>query len=308
MEVALHWIEKGYPIRTVCRICKVPRSSYYYHKNHPERRKPAGKGRPIPGYSYDKSGNVVLDARIKGYLRRLIQGPNAAFGYRKLTVLLRRKYKLVINKKKVYRLCKELKILAPQREITNPVPKKVANNRVVTGPNQLWQMDIKYGYVAGKQRHFYLASIIDVFDRNIVAHHRGKACSTADVLKVVQKALLKRKMYDQEQTLVIRTDNGPQFISKAFYTFCEQARIEHERIPNHTPNKNAYIESFHSILEKECYLRNCFETYEEAFAEVDRFIRYYNNERIHGSLNDWPPREYLRMVAVGEIIPQKIAL
>lgn len=205
-------------------------------------------------------------------------------------------------------MCKELGILSPQRQITNPVPKKIANNRIVTGANQLWQMDIKYGYVAGKRRHFYLASIIDVFDRNIVAYHRGKVCSTSDVLKTVQKALLKRRVYEQEQTLVIRTDNGPQFISKAFAAFCDQAKIEHERIPNHTPNKNAYIESFHSILERECYLRNCFETYEQAFSEVDRFIRYYNNERIHGSLRDWPPKEYLRLVASGEIIPREIAL
>ena len=288
------------------RICEVPRSSYYYHLKHPERRQPVSTGRPIPGFSYDRSRNVVLDARIKGFLRRLIRGDHAACGYRKLTVLLRRKYKLIINKKKVYRLCKELGILAPQRETANPVPKKTANNQVVTGPNQLWQMDIKYGYVAGKRRHFYLASIIDVFDRSIVAHHRGKTCNTKDILKTLQKALLKRHV--QAQTLVIRTDNGPQFISKAFHAFCEQAGIEHERIPNHTPNKNAYIESFHSILERECYLRNCFETYEEAFSEVDRFIRYYNNERIHGSLKDWPPREYLRMVAKGEIVPQKIAL
>lgn len=275
---------------------------------HPEPQKPAGKGRPVPGYSYDRLGNVVLDARIKGFLRRLVQGANAAFGYRKLTVLLRRKYNLLINKKKVYRLCKELHILAPQRETVNPVPKKVANNRVVTGPNQLWQVDMKYGYVAGKRRHFYLASVIDVFDRAVVAHHRGKACGTRDILRIVQKAILKRGVITDTQKLVVRTDNGPQFISKAFYAFCEQIGIEHERIPNHTPNKNAFIESFHSILERECYLRNCFETYEEAFAEVDRFIRYYNNDRIHGSLQDWPPKEYLRLVQTGAIIPQEISL
>lgn len=251
---------------------------------------------------------MVKDARIKGYLRRLIQGPNAAFGYRKLAVLLRRTYNLVINKKKVYRLCKELGILAPQRAITNPVPKQVANNRVVTGPNQLWQLDIKYGYVAGKRRHFYLASIIDVFDRSIVAYHKGKSCSTNDILNTVQKALLKRKVHVQTQQLVIRTDNGPQFISKAFHAFCEQMNVEHERTPNRTPNKNAYIESFHSILEMECYRRNCFENYEEAFAEVDRFIRYYNNVRIHGSLQDWPPKVYLEMVSSGMITPKKIAL
>ncbi|MFF2890837.1 IS3 family transposase, partial [Paenibacillus sp. NPDC057967] len=299
METALAWIERGYPVRTVLRICGVPRSTYYYRLQHPERQKPVSKGRPIPGYSYNRLGNKVSDARIKGCLRRLIQGPNAAFGYRKLTILLRRKYNLVINKKKVYRLCKELQLLAPRRETNKPVPKKVAHNRVVTGPNQLWQLDIKYGYVAGKRRHFYLASIIDVFDRAIVAYHRGKVCSTTDVLRTVQQAILKRDVNKQVSGLVIRTDNGPQFVSKAFYAFCEQAGIEHERIPNRTPNKNAFIESFHSILERECYLRNCFETYEEAYMEVDRFLRYYNNERIHGSLQDWPPKAYLRLVTAG---------
>ncbi|MEK4509542.1 IS3 family transposase [Paenibacillus anaericanus] len=308
MEVATHWIEQGYPIQRVLRLCGIPRSTYYYRLQHPEHQQPVSSGRPIPGYSFDKDGKQVVDARIRGYLRRLIQGPNSAFGYRKLTTLLRRKYKLIINKKKVYRLCKEMGILHPQRELTNPVPKRLANNRVVDGPNQLWQMDIKYGYVAGKRQHFYLASIIDVFDRNIVAHHRGKVCSTQDILRTVQKALLKRRIHEQEHKLVIRTDNGPQFISKAFYTFCEQTGIEHERIPNQTPNKNAFIESYHSIIERECYQRNCFENYEEAFAEVDRFIRYYNTERIHGSLKDWPPKEYLRLMTMGLIPPQKIAL
>nr|WP_280174992.1 IS3 family transposase [Paenibacillus uliginis] len=301
-------MEQGYPIRTVLRICDVPRSTYYYRLKHPERQQPISNGRPIPGYSCDQNGKAVSDTRIQGFLRRLIQGPHGASGYRKLTILLRRKYKLVINKKKVYRLCKSLGILLPQRERTNPVPKRVANNRVVNGANQLWQMDIKYGYVAGKRRHFYLASIIDVFDRRIVAYHRGKTCHTQDILRTLQKALLTRKVYGDEQKLVIRTDNGPQFVSKAFHAFCEHAGLEHERTPNRTPNKNAFIESYHSIVERECYQRHCFEDYEEAFSEVDRFIRYYNNERIHGSLHDWPPKEYLRLVNEGTITPAKIAL
>jgi putative transposase len=286
----------------------VPHSTYYYRLQHPESQKPTGKGRPIPGYSYDRKSNPVPDERIKTCLRKLLNGPDASFGYRKLTVLLRRKYNLVINKKKVYRLCKELKLLNPQREIKNSPPKKLANNRVVTGPNQMWQLDIKYGYIAGQRRHFYLASIIDVFDRAIVAHHRGKVCSAQDVIRTVNKALLKRDIYKQTNQLVIRTDNGPQFISKAFYACSMEAGFEHERIPNHTPNNNAFIESFHSILERECYQRNCFETFEEAFLEVDRFIRYYNTQRIHGSLNDRPPKEYLDMVNQGTISPRKIAL
>jgi len=275
---------------------------------HPERQKPASKGRSIPGYSYNRHGKVVLDSRIKGFIRRILMGSDSAFGYRKITVLLRRKQQLVINKKKVYRLCKELNVLSPQRVQKQTIPKRVANNRTVTGPNQLWQMDIKYGYVAGKRRHFYLASIIDVFDRSIVGYHKGKACNAQDVIQTLQKAVLKRNIHGQDQRLIIRTDNGPQFISKTFYLYCEQADIEHERTPNRTPNKNAYIESFHSILERECYQRHCFETYEEAFLEVDRFLRYYNNKRIHGSLNDYSPKEYLALYEQGYITPSKIAL
>lgn len=133
------------------------------------------KGRPVPGFSYDNIGSQVKDIRIKTWLQRLIQGPDGAFGYRNLTVLLRRKHGLLINKEKVCRLCKSLNLLAPQREKINAVPREVANNRIVTGPNQLW---LKYGYVAGQRRHFFLASIIDVFDRNIVAYHRGSTCLT----------------------------------------------------------------------------------------------------------------------------------
>lgn len=309
-ELAVAWINKGYPVSTMLRICRIPRSTYYYRLKHPKRRTSSNGGRPIPGYSYDKNGQKVPDARIKRYLRRLLNGPHAASGYRKLTILLRRKYQLIINKKKVYRLCKELGVLAPQRVIRNAAPRRIARNRVVTGPNQVWQMDIKYGYVAGKREHFFVSCVLDVFDRQIIAHHRGKSCTTQHVMKTLQKALLKREVHAKEldRKLAIRTDNGPQFTSKKFHQLCEQHGVEHERIPNKTPNKNAHIESFHSILEMECFRRHCFETYEEAFAEVDRFIRFYNNERLHGSLYDLPPREYAELSMAGQIPFRKIAL
>lgn len=247
------------------------------------------------------------DARIKACIRQLVQGPHHACGYRKLTKLLRRKYRLVIDKKKVYRLCKELGILLPQRQIKQPVPRKAARNRVVTGPNQLWQMDIKYGYVAGLERHFYVVSIIDVFDRQIVGYHVDEVCHTRQVIQALQKALLKRNVHGQPHPLAIRTDNGPQFKSRAFYEFCQQMNLEHERIPNKLPDRNAYIEAFHSILERECPRWNCFETYQQGFEEVERFSRFYNTERLHGSLKDLPPTEYLELVTAGVIEPQRIA-
>lgn len=292
----------------VLRICEIARSTYYYRLNSNDNISARKGGRPIPGYSFTKDGNKVADARIKGYLKKLISGEGESYGYRKLTQLLRIRYTLKINKKKVYRLCKELQILLPQREKKQHLPRKLANNRKVTGVNQLWQLDIKYGYVAGKQRHFYMANLIDVYDRSLVGQHIGKSCDAADVVRMVQKAVLQQGIHNQGQPVVIRTDNGPQFVSKKFYELMELPIVEHERIPNRTPNKNAYVEAFHSILERECLRKHVFGTFEEAFQTVQTFRKFYNEKRLHGSLGDISPYEYRELIRNGEAPVQEIAL
>lgn len=70
----------------------------------------------------------------------------------------------------------------------------------------------------------------------------------------------------------IRTDNGPQFISNKFQDACKSLGIEHQRIPVKTPNMNAHIESFHSILEEECYSRHEFDSFMEVYDIVSNEI------------------------------------
>ncbi|MFW5437289.1 transposase [Paenibacillus apiarius] len=103
------------------------------------------EGRPIPGFSQLINGCTISDEQIKEWLMELIAGDGANYGYRKLTVALREQYRLRINKKKVYRLCKELDILKPQRQKQVRFPKKIASNRTITNSNQLFETDIKYG-------------------------------------------------------------------------------------------------------------------------------------------------------------------
>lgn len=181
----------------------------------------------------------------------------------------------------------------PQREKKNRYPRRLAQNRTVTEPNQLWQLDIKYGYVTSTRRFFFLASAIDVFDRSIVGHYHGLTCEAKAITKMLQKAMMERKIHvNMEQKLVIRTDNGPQFRSQNFTEFLVNQKVEHERIPPKTPNLNAYIESFHSVLERECYQPNEFVTFDQAFDSVDEYIKFYNEERYHGSLHDYSPKEF----------------
>ncbi|CAK7082768.1 hypothetical protein [uncultured Tissierella sp.] len=75
------------------------------------------------------------------------------------------------NKKKVHRLCKELNVLRLQRIVKPKYPRKIVQNRDITNSNSLWEVDIKYGYIHGEDRFFYIASFLDVYDRNIVEYH-----------------------------------------------------------------------------------------------------------------------------------------
>lgn len=284
------------------RIVGVNEATYYYRKkNNINKPRVYSGGRPIPGYSFNKQNKLISDEQIKEWLLVLIAGEESAYGYRKLTLCLNNQYGLVINKKKVYRLCKELDILEPQRQKNLKHPRKIAANREITGPNQLWEMDIKYGYVAGENRFFYLLCVIDVFDREIIDYHIGLTCEGKHAASLIQRSLWKRKLLSKQERPVIRTDNGPQFISNAFAEACQSYNIEHERIPPKTPNKNAHIESFHAILERERLARYEFNSHQEAYQVVTEFIQFYNKRRIHGSLRNLPPEVFSLHFAAGNI-------
>ncbi|UNO49436.1 IS3 family transposase [Alicyclobacillus acidoterrestris] len=273
----------------------VSRSTYYFQETHEPKPRVYRGGRPIPGYSLARDGRKVSDEQIKEWLMEEVEADGFGYGYVKLMVQLRRHHGVIINKKKVYRLCKELGILKPQRPLHRHYPRKLARNRDITAPNQLWEVDLKYGYIHGEDKFFFILSYIDVFDREIVGYYIGLRCEAKDAVMTLKSALWKRKLLTGGQAMpVIRSDNGPQFISNVFEEACEELKIEHERIPPKTPNMNAHIESFHRLLEDD-RLSSCeLETYAEAYETVDKYMRWYNNERIHSSVHYLSPAEFHR--------------
>ena len=239
-----------------------------------------------------QSGEIVSDSQIEEWLMELVAGEEHIYGYLMLTECLRNQHTLIINKKKTYRLCKKLGILHPQRRKKIHYPRRLAHNAKVTASNQQWQLDIKYGYVAGYDQFFYIADMIDVFDRTLVGYHIGSCCEAKDVCRMVEAAL-KSRIQPGEQPPVIRTDNGPQFVSKAFGELCERAGITHERIPPKTPNMNAYIESFHATLQRDLLTKEDFDTFQEAYEAVANYISFYNNRRMHRSLGKRSPASFI---------------
>lgn len=213
--------------------------------------------------------------------------------------LLRRDHNFFINHKKIYRLCKENKILLPKNKKKFNFNRKLSQNRKIDRPNKLWQFDIKTGYIQGENKHFYLLGIIDVFSRELKGYHIGLNCKAKDLKFAINEAI--NKHCPNLAELAIRSDNGPQMTSNQFYNYVNEIGLEHEFIPIRTPNKNAFIESFFSIYETQFLQVRYFENFKQAYQQTYNFITFYNEERIHSSLNYQSPKEFSALFKKGEV-------
>lgn len=258
-----------------------------------KERKYDNVGRKTPGFSYTFDGKKINDLEIQKLITNIkTRKTSRVYGYRKVTILLRRNYGIQINKKKVYRLMSLLNLLGDSTKNRKPRISRTCESVKVTRSNQLWQMDIKYSFIAGTRKTAYITSIIDTFDRSIVAQSIDLS-ATGDVAKsVLLKGLYCRDLKDSPNGLVIRTDNGSQFISGVFEKFCLNEKVIHERIPVRSPNYNAYIESFHRYLQDECLTGKIYMTLEDVKIDVTDYVYRYNHERIHSSIEYYSPYDY----------------
>lgn len=82
-----------------------------------------------------------------------------------------------------------------QREKLISYLKKLVRNPIITGLNQLWEMNVKYGYIEGEERFFFVLVPIDVCDRSVIDYHIWLSCSGNDAVKTLQRALFKRQQF-----------------------------------------------------------------------------------------------------------------
>ena len=276
----------------------IHKTTWYRFKNHATDKRIFNSGRPIPGFSYNKFGIKIYDADIVVAIAKLRAHEylTIAGGYKKLKYYLYNMDNIIINKKKVYRLCKENNFLLTKSKKTK-IKRQISCNRRVTKPNQVWEFDIKYGYIHGQNRFFYILVYIDVFSRKIVHYYVGLHCKAKHLAATFSTALRKASI-GVNDGLVIRSDNGPQMTSKMFYNYLlneVQHKVEHEFIPCATPNKDAHVESFYSILESEFIPLYYFRDFKDVYIKFYNFIEFYNNVRVHSSLKYRTPNQVLEL-------------
>ena len=213
---------------------------------------------------------------------------NSRYGYRRITVLLRREG-LKINRKRVHRIWKSeglgLPRRRPKRRRGSPVGEIINKAEY---PNHVWSYDFIEDRTerGGKLR---ILVIIDEHTRECLATRVEPSIPASVVIEVLEWLFLTRGV-----PKYIRSDNGPEFIARAVCQWLESSDCQALFINPGSPWENGYIESFNDKLRDECLNREIFKNGKEAQSIVEAFREEYNNYRPHSSLSYLTPAEFAR--------------
>ena len=142
-------------------------------------------------------------------------------------------------------------------------------------PNQKWVTDISY--IHTKQGVLYLSIIRDLYDNSIVAYKTGTEQNVNLVLNTIKAAIKKEKVTAELQ---LHSDQGFQYTSLGYFKLTQSYGITPSMSRHGNPYDNALAENFFSILKTECIYRIKLQTFDEARLLIDRYIYFYNHQRI----------------------------
>ena len=232
------------------------------------------------------------EAALGERIRALCAAPRQAlFGYRRIGALLRREG-WAVNRKRVQRVMRELGLLRPKVWHRPQRPRRV-ERMLPERPNQAWQIDMTSFPLANLQPLF-LVVIIDCCTRQIVGWTLDRRCRASEWVAAVRRALEERGLAGQAgaDSLVLRSDNGPQPCSKRFVEYLGRAGVHGQYTGYDAPDDNAYVERVIRTLKEEEIWPNAYESWAEAHAAIESYVHYYNYQRIHAALGYLTPDEF----------------
>jgi putative transposase len=207
------------------------------------------------------------------------------FGYRRIHALLRREG-IGVNHKRVFRLYQAAGLAVKRRRKRCGVAVEREPLTLPSRPNAVWSMDFISDALANGRR-IKVLTIVDDFTKesiDLVAEH---GMSGQYVVRVLEQAAQFRGL-----PLAIRTDQGPEFTSKALDQWAYQNGVQLKLIEAGKPTQNAYIESFNGRFRDECLNDHWFTSLAEARIRISAWRRDYNEHRPHSALNYLTPAEF----------------
>lgn len=247
--------------RQACNTLGVPRSTYHY--------KPEPK----------------VDTPIIMELENLVS-KHPAIGFWQSYHRIRKRG-FVWNHKRVYRVYTGLK-LNIRRRFKKRLPTRV--KQALFQPeaiNQVWSIDFMSDSL-WDGRKFRLLNVIDDYNRELLAMEVDLSLPALRVIRVLEYLKEFRGL-----PKMIRSDNGPEFISHALDKWCRRHQITLTYIQPGKPMQNAYVERCNGNVRRELLNANVFYSLEEVREKVDVWMEDYNNHRPHKALNFKTPVELL---------------
>lgn len=157
---------------------------------------------------------------------------------------------------------------------------------IATKRNTKWCIDFTYLHLSNGTKR-YNCSIIDLYDRRVVASVNGRRINTDLAKATVDKAL---QTNNDTKNLILHSDRGSQFTSKEFVEFCKENSIIQSMSKAGCPYDNAPMERYFNTLKTELINLHSFSTEEELFDAVTVYAYgWYNNLRPHSHNNNTPP-------------------
>jgi transposase InsO family protein len=267
----------GYSETAACAAIGLSRSTY----NKIKHRKPTNS----------EIRRVVLTDLIKDVHER----SRGTYGMLRIRAALEIEHGLIVNKKLVYKIMRQLGIKGlpgPRRGVRNlknvaTCEDLVQREFAAKAPNELWLTDItEHPTAEGK---LYCCAVLDLFSRKVVGWAIDRRCDSALVNDAISKASGART----GSAAVIHSDHGSQFTSWAFTENVRRLGLTSSMGTVGDCYDNAPMESFWGSMQIELLNRQPWRTKVELAVAIAEWIEhFYNPTRRHSSLGYLTPDEY----------------
>ena len=258
----------------------LPRSTYYYHLKSAQK------------------SDRYLD--IKNTIKKIFDHHKGRYGYRRIVDALRVQGSH-LNHKTVRRLMQALKLKCRVKvkkyrsyrgEVGLAAPNILERHFEAARPNEKWVTDVTEFNINGQK--LYLSPVMDLFNGEIVAFET----SLRPVFGMVETMLRKAFSKVSQPGLILHSDQGWQYRMPTYRNLLRQKEIVQSMSRKGNCLDNAPIESFFGILKSELYHIDRFDSVQHLQTEIEKYIKYYNNERIKMKLNGLSPVEYRKRQAL----------
>ncbi len=221
-------------------------------------------------------------------IKDIYHSHNGVDGYRSMTVYLARRgygYSPTTIHKYMNTELGLRSIVRPKKpDHGQGKPHKVFENKLkqdftADKANQKWCTDFTYLFLADREVR-YNCTIIDLHDRSVVASVTDRHITSDLAIRTLQKALDSQPAVKGE--LILHSDQGSQYTSKAFVEFCESVHVTQSMSKAGYPYDNAPMERYFNTLKNECTNLYEFQTEEALCQTVEEFAYVnYNHVRPH---------------------------